>query len=64
MVRQSGQQDTSSLQDQAKALQQQLEALGRREVGLLEERDDTLRRLGNVVHDSVPVSNNEVSRQV
>lgn len=53
-------QDATELQEASKAMKGGIKELEDREKELQESRDAALLPLGNLVHDSVPVSDNEV----
>jgi len=53
-------QDASELQDQSKAVKAKIAELEAREQQIIADRDAALVPIGNLVHDSVPISDNEV----
>lgn len=57
-------QDTGELQERTKALKASIAELEEREKAVAAERDAALLPIGNLVHDSVPVSDNEDNNAV
>lgn len=53
-------QDASELQEASKGLKAKIAEIEEREKAVIAERDAALVPIGNVVHDSVPISDNEV----
>jgi seryl-tRNA synthetase len=53
-------QDATELQDKTKAMKASIAELEEKEKQIIADRDAALVPMGNVVHDSVPVSDNEV----
>lgn len=53
-------QDATELQEQSKVLKAQIAELEEKEQAIIAERDAALVPIGNIVHDSVPISDNEV----
>ena len=54
--------DASELQEQSKKFKQDIVEAEADTKRAIEDRDQALRVIGNYVHDSVPVSNDEVPR--
>ena len=54
--------DASELQEQSKALKARIVEAEKKEGELVAARDKALAPIGNLVHDSVPISDDEVSR--
>lgn len=57
---QQAKQDATELQEQSKGLKAKISELEEREKNIIAERDAALVPIGNIVHDSVPISDNEV----
>lgn len=53
-------QDATQLQEQSKGMKKEVEAAGQRVEAAAAARDKALLTIGNLVHDSVPVDNDEV----
>lgn len=53
-------QDATELQEQSKGLKAKIAELEEKEKAIIAERDAALVPIGNIVHDSVPISDNEV----
>lgn len=53
-------QDATELQEQSKVLKASIAELEEKEQAIIAERDAALVPIGNIVHDSVPISDNEV----
>jgi seryl-tRNA synthetase len=53
-------QDATELQEKSKQLKQGMADLEEQEKQIIKDRDATVAVIGNVVHDSVPVSDDEV----
>jgi len=53
-------QDATELQEQSKQLKESIKQLEEKEKQIVEARSAALVPIGNIVHDSVPVSDNEV----
>ena len=56
--------DATELQEKSKELKKQIEVLAEVEKEAAAARDKTLGSIGNIVHDSVPVDNNEDNNAV
>lgn len=54
-------QDATELQEKTKAMKSTIAELEAKENQIIADRDAALVPIGNIVHDSVPVSDNEVS---
>ena len=57
-------QDTAEQQEASKVMKVSIKEAEEEEAALAAARDDALLPMGNIVHDSVPVSDNEVGRWV
>jgi seryl-tRNA synthetase len=56
-------QDATELQEKTKAMKASIAELEEKEKQIIADRDAALVPIGNIVHDSVPISDNEVSRE-
>ena len=57
-------QDATELQEKSKQLKQGMADLEEQEKQIIKDRDAAIMVIGNVVHDSVPVDNDEVSHNI
>lgn len=57
-------QDTGDLQEKSKELKKRIQDVEEQEKQVIEARDQALMPIGNLVHDSVPVSNDEANNAI
>lgn len=55
-------QDPTELQEKSKEIKQRIQEVEAQEQEVINARDAALQPIGNLVHDTVPISDNEVCR--